>query len=499
MFRKLAVIAAAVVVPAGIVAIAIMPADALQTPSAAPAVAADAASAQMLSAMQRDLGLSATEARSRLVREASANRVEARLRKALGRAYAGSWLSTDAAALTVAVTDRAKAAEVRAAGAQATVVSRSTAALDKIKAALDAKAKEASAGGVPGWYVDVRDNAVVVLARGDKAAAREFIEAAGVADSAVRVVATKDQYRPFHDVRGGDPYFIGTGGRCSVGFSVSGGFVTAGHCGRTGATTSGFNRVSQGTFRGSSFPGNDYAWVGVNSQWTPKPWVKHGNANDVVAGSTEAQVGSSVCRSGSTTGWHCGTIQAKNATVNYPQGTVNGLTRTNVCAEPGDSGGSWISGQQAQGVTSGGSGDCTRGGTTFFQPLNEILSTYELTLTTSGGGPTPPPPPPPPGGCGDHEQKFTGSLSSGANGYQPPNGYRTTRFGTHKICLDGPNGADFDIYLQKASLLGWTTVARGATEDADEELTYNGTAGTYRVRVHAYDGSGSYTLGITSP
>ena len=64
----------------------------------------------------------------------------------------------------------------------------------------------------------------------------------------------------------------------------------------------------------------------------------------------------------------------------YPQGTVTGLTRTNVCAEPGDSGGSFISGSQAQGVTSGGSGNCTSGGTTYFQPVNEILSAYGLTL-----------------------------------------------------------------------------------------------------------------------
>ena len=81
--------------------------------------------------------------------------------------------------------------------------------------------------------------------------------------------------------------------------------------------------------------------------------------------------------------WHCGTVQAKNQTVRYAQGTVYGLTRTNVCAEPGDSGGSWLSGNQAQGVTSCGSGNCTSGGTTYFQPVNEILSAYGLRLVTS--------------------------------------------------------------------------------------------------------------------
>lgn len=58
------------------------------------------------------------------------------------------------------------------------------------------------------------------------------------------------------------------------------------------------------------------------------------------------------------------------------------LTRTTVCAEPGDSGGSFISGSQAQGVTSGGSGNCTSGGATYFQPVNPILDAYGLTLAT---------------------------------------------------------------------------------------------------------------------
>ena len=90
-------------------------------------------------------------------------------------------------------------------------------------------------------------------------------------------------------------------------------------------------------------------------------------------------MGASVCRSGSTTGWHCGTIQQHDTSVTYAEGTVSGLTRTNVCAEPGDSGGPYISGSQAQGVTSGGSGDCTCGGTTYYQPVNPVLSAFGLT------------------------------------------------------------------------------------------------------------------------
>ncbi|MFD1052612.1 S1 family peptidase, partial [Kibdelosporangium lantanae] len=36
----------------------------------------------------------------------------------------------------------------------------------------------------------------------------------------------------------------------------------------------------------------------------------------------------------------------------------------------------------AVGVTSGGSGNCSSGGTTFFQPITEPLSAYGLTLYT---------------------------------------------------------------------------------------------------------------------
>ena len=58
----------------------------------------------------------------------------------------------------------------------------------------------------------------------------------------------------------------------------------------------------------------------------------------------------------------------------YQEGTVNGLIDTNVCAEPGDSGGSLFDGSTALGLTSGGSGDCCSGGETFFQPVPDALS-----------------------------------------------------------------------------------------------------------------------------
>ena len=72
---------------------------------------------------------------------------------------------------------------------------------------------------------------------------------------------------------------------------------------------------------------------------------------------TDAPVGTTVCKSGMTTKWTCGSITAKNVTITYTSGvTVYGLTRHNACVEKGDSGGanvSWTGSYAAEGVTSG--------------------------------------------------------------------------------------------------------------------------------------------------
>ncbi|MER6676573.1 alpha-lytic protease prodomain-containing protein [Streptomyces sp. NPDC000983] len=343
----------------------------------------------LLHAMQRDLGIDSGQARTRLANEAEAGATAGRLRLALGPDFAGAWVrGAESATLTVATTGASDVKTIEAQGATAAVVRHSLTALDAAKARLDRAATHRTTTDTPVWYVDVRTNALVVEAV-RPAAGRALLAAAGVDGALARIERTAERPRPLYDLRGGDAYYINGGSRCSVGFAVTRGttqgFATAGHCGRAGNSTTGFNRVAQGTFQASVFPGNDMAWVAADSNWTATPNVA-GSAVQV-AGSTQAAVGASVCRSGSTTGWRCGTIQQLNTSVTYPEGTISGVTRTSVCAEPGDSGGSYISGGQAQGVTSGGSGNCTSGGTTYFQPLNPILQAYGLTLKTTSSGP----------------------------------------------------------------------------------------------------------------
>ncbi|MFI8092193.1 trypsin-like serine protease [Streptomyces sp. NPDC086080] len=357
-------------------------------PSAAQTLGADRPSPHLLSALRRDLGLNSQQASERLVNEAEAGTRAGRLRNALGERFAGAWVRGDTSGeLTVATTGAGDVAAIEAQGATAKVVRWTLAELRAAKRRLDTAATRGTTLDTPVWYIDVAKNRITVEAT-SRSAGTAFIRAAGLQGEDVGVRVTAERPRLLQDITGGDAFYINDSARCSVGFSVTrgeqAGFVTAGHCGSPGATTTGYDGTAQGVFAASVFPGKDMAWVATNARWTPTPDVKAQDGQEVqITGSAQALVGASVCRSGSTTGWHCGTVQQHDTSVSYAEGRVDGLTRTTVCAEPGDSGGPFVTGAQAQGVTSGGSGDCTRGGTTFYQPVNPILGDFGLTLTTA--------------------------------------------------------------------------------------------------------------------
>ncbi|MEU1500024.1 S1 family peptidase [Streptomyces sp. NPDC005732] len=351
---------------------------------ASPSAPTAQASSALITAMQRDLGLSQDQATARLKAETAARAVDRAARRAAGHAYGGSWFEAKTGKLTVAVADGSVRNAVAATGAEVTLVRHDERQLDATLKRIDALDAPA---GVGSWHVDAKSNSVVVdvvSAHRDDNDVRTFLDQAR-RSGPVTVEETRRTPRTLAaGTVGGDPYYTGNV-RCSIGFSVYGGFVTAGHCAQPGAGVSGWDGSYIGNFQGSSFPDNDYAWVNVGSGWWTVPVVLGwGTVSDqLVRGSAEAPVGASICRSGSTSHWHCGTVLAKNETVNYSQGAVHQMTKTNVCAEPGDSGGSFISGDQAQGVTSGGWGNCGSGGETWYQPVNEILGRYGLTLHTA--------------------------------------------------------------------------------------------------------------------
>ncbi|MFF3917933.1 S1 family peptidase [Streptomyces sp. NPDC001852] len=316
---------------------------------------------------------------------------------------AGNWIGADGRPV-VAVTDEAAARDVRRAGAEAKVVPHSMNELKSATATLRSAPRVAGTA----WAVDYRTNRVLVSADSTVSAGdwSRMSQVAARIGNFVRMERTKGTFTT--RLNGAQP-ILSTGGRCSAGFNVTNGqsdfILTAGHCGPAGSTWFADNQGNQqlGRTVSSTFPGNDFSLVQYASG-------KAGDGADVVAigggngvritGVADAAVGQRVFRSGSTSGLHDGTVTALNATVNYPEGTVTGLIQTTVCAEPGDSGGPLFSDGIALGVTSGGNGDCTAGGTTFFQPVTRALAALNVKLIVSaqnaGGAARSAPPSPAP-------------------------------------------------------------------------------------------------------
>ncbi|MFD9904131.1 S1 family peptidase [Streptomyces sp. NPDC059063] len=188
-------------------------------------------------------------------------------------------------------------------------------------------------------------------------------------------------------IRGGDLLYSGSGGRCPIGFNAKNAAtfyaIMSGHCvGTVGAQwyADPQHTIQVGVTEKVVFPGSDYAILRYTNTSYTYPSEVNGGAGRIIRINRARQpvVGEPICRTGPSTGWHCGTVQQTNVSITFPQGTVNGLFRANVCAEPGDTGGPAVSGDAALGILVGGSGNCTSGGTTYYQPVVPILSATGL-------------------------------------------------------------------------------------------------------------------------
>lgn len=241
-------------------------------------------------------------------------------------------------------------------------------------AAANAAVDRSAVDGIA-WYSDARSGRVVVTADSTVTAAEIAAVKRDAGADKVVVKRANGAFRPL--IAAGDAIY-GNGYRCSLGFNVVRSnayyFLTAGHCGKVVDTwyANSSNTTLIGPTTDATFPGKDYALV------------RYDNASLAHPGGftlANAFVGESVTRKGSTTGVRTGTVTALNVTVRYQGGgTVRGLIQTTVCAEPGDSGGPLYDGSKALGLTSGGSGNCRTGGTTFFQPVSAAVSKYGVTI-----------------------------------------------------------------------------------------------------------------------
>ena len=351
-----------------------------------------------------------------------------------GDRTAGWYIDGKANELVMNVLDQETAERVQQSGATARIVQNSKAELKKVS---DTLAGDASVAGTA-WSVDPRTNKVSVLA--DRTVDSEgwgsLNKTASGMNGMMSVKRSGGEFKPLHGgqssgggmsddgagqgeggsaqnaggagqdagdagtaaegVQGGDAIFA-DGTRCSLGFNVNvdgaPAFLTAGHCGNAAEnwTSDEAGAEALGTVADSQFPESDFALLNYDDAATEAPSSVNldplgegqGGTQEITQ-AAEAAVGMEVQRSGSTTGLAEGTVTGLDATVNYGGGDiVNGLIQTDVCAEPGDSGGAMFSGDAAVGLTSGGSGDCTQGGETFFQPVTTAL---EATGAEIGAG-----------------------------------------------------------------------------------------------------------------
>ena len=171
-------------------------------------------------------------------------------------------------------------------------------------------------------------------------------------------------------VAGGD---VLTGsGRCTLAFNVSGRGILTGNCGPVGtpwyAGTVLVGAVSWVAADGTA------GLIGItNPAVTQLAGLRSGGQLVPITAAARATVGRAVQKVSPVSGVHSGTVTAVNLTVNYAQGAVYGLDRTTLCPSAGEGGAPIFAGSTALSISTGGSGSCGAGGTTYGRPVVPLL------------------------------------------------------------------------------------------------------------------------------
>lgn len=281
------------------------------------------------------------------------------------------------------------------------------------KVAADVSAQLVDAGvNINATVIDGQDVTLYVEAEADVAAAEAVGAKVEIGAPEERDYSDYD-FEPKIDHKGGYGFFTladeetGNGFRCSVGFSGytpdgADRYLTAGHCGLDGETYEQLvgpvyhlplegpigpptnpptplevgdeiGDITDGSMHfGPEYDNYDAGLVDItnpNYEGVPQVagWGGGQGAPDAdsvtVYDTIDAVVGAEACKSGSTSGWTCGTIQSAEETVTFNTGeTVTGFI-FDACMLGGDSGGSIVVGNYALGVNSGSNfgPDCNTG------------------------------------------------------------------------------------------------------------------------------------------
>lgn len=302
----------------------------------------------------------------------------------LGEARTGGvYVDQGTGRTVVTVTDDAAARAVTDAGGLARQVAFST---EELEAVNDEVARAVTTPGTA-FGVEVPENQVVIDVDStvDDATLARIRAATDPHGAAVRIKRHSEALTTM--ISGGEKVHPRAFqyGSCSVGFNVrkksdpnSLYMITAGHC-TVPTNRDGYRdwenaaHVYIGYTAGGFFPGNDFGLIRHYNAGIAKPgtvYVGDGVYRDITH-SRDPGIDEAVCSRGFTSGYTCGRVLARGKTVNYAEGTVTGLIKTNLCRGPGDSGGPLFTGDAALGLLSGGL-PCE----TYYQPVNEALAWY---------------------------------------------------------------------------------------------------------------------------
>ncbi|MGY6651768.1 S1 family peptidase [Amycolatopsis sp. TRM77291] len=303
----------------------------------------------------------------------------------------------DAGALVVNA-DAASAKELRSAGLTPRTAARGENALNALSAKVGTVIGK-DVGQVQAWGPELAADQVVVTVQpgADSALVRRLTALPGV--SVQTGVANGNTTQA--DVIPGQIMDLVPGTNCSLGFpgTTSNGnnvMLTAGHCVEGNPDILNRSGVHIGRGVATQFPSADMGLMDIDAEDTGRGYVDTRMGTTVrITGSSKAPVGTTLCKAGNTTGWTCGKITAYNQTVRYSGESVatTGLAKSTVCTEGGDSGGAYIAGNTAQGMTSGGPADghdCgwnqganATGSYSYYQPVVDAANKYGVTLTRS--------------------------------------------------------------------------------------------------------------------
>lgn len=369
------------------------------TANAAPADQTPELPAELVEALQRDLGLTPEQYLERAARAQELNTYARDFRAERPSDFAGAWLNADGNPV-VAVTNRDAARQAEQDGYHATVAPISAdgleRALEELNRWVAALPREVSSQ-VNNTSIDVLNNQIVV-----DIVNSPLGRALNLPSLIANIQVQLSPGMPPNDPAplGGDTYVTADGdvrdtpleriGICSFGFNgvdANGDAVniTAGHCDAVaredgGSTVYLPNRgnidesVRIGSFTDSTAGTDsnlDYGIISLNEAGIDagldRPTVRGGNGSTLtVTGTARPVVGAPVCKSGQSSSFTCGVVAADHVETQlmYANGTASTIRgfATTACTLSGDSGGAIVTGTLALGVISGsnsaGAPDC---------------------------------------------------------------------------------------------------------------------------------------------